>query len=150
MKNINKNVISFIGDIIFKYNLGEEFITDKINNSSNSDVLERTLELFFNEKVIERKKNGENPIDFHPLSKLTLIIQDLINNIISYDDVMILLIAEMDISMENAHAIYLMIKENNEIKELVESEDLNDESVVEKETQEKILKTKSIAFEILK
>ncbi|MFA5228334.1 MAG: hypothetical protein WC446_01060 [Candidatus Paceibacterota bacterium] len=149
MKTINNNIISFIGEIIFKFELEKEFLDIEKDKESNS-MLERTLNLFFNDKVVERKKRGENPIDFHPLSKLTVIIDNLINNRTFFEELPFIVEEDLGVSLEDALEISSMIENNQEIKNLIEEEDVPEEDFESKEKREQIIKNKSIASEFLK
>ena len=64
MKIINNEIISFLGEIVIRYNLGKDFIDDQDLN--NLDPLERAFALFFNKNVSERFKNGEDVMKSHP------------------------------------------------------------------------------------
>lgn len=142
MKIINNEIISFLGEIVIRYNLGKDFIDDQDLN--NLDPLERAFALFFNKNVSERFKNGEDVMKSHPFFKLKFIIDDLINNIISYEDLPILIKNNLNLSSSESEEIYLLIKNNQEIKQLKESK------VIENNVIDREIKEKSIGYQLLK
>jgi hypothetical protein len=148
MKTINNDILSFIGEIIFKYDLAKDFIDDK--NQKDEDILVKTINLFFNEKVIERKKRGEDPADFHPLSKLTIIIDDLINERIFYAELPFIIQEKLELPLKDACDISLMIENNKQIIEAIETENFQNEDSSETIEQKSVLKNRSIASEFLK
>jgi len=142
MKIINNEIISFLGEIIIKYNLGKDFVDNQELN--NLDPLERAFALIFNKNVSERFKKGEDVMKSHPFFKLKFIIDKLINNIIDYEDLPILIKNNLNISSLEAEEIYLLIKKNQEIKRLKESKEV-DNNIIDRE-----IKEKSIGYQLLK
>jgi hypothetical protein len=91
-------------------------------------------------------KNGERIAQFHPFVKLRNIVDQLINNLITYEDVTPLLKEEFGFSEEKAKEISLLIKNNKDIKELIEKEDTE---IIQPDIEEKI-NPKSIGYQLLK
>lgn len=149
MKIVNGNIISFLGEIILTYRLEKEIIDKSFNYLENSNKLEKALSLFFNDRVMERIDRGENPEDFHPLLRLRLIIDDLINNNISYEDLPLLIKEKLGVSLLIANEISSSIEDNEDIKKLRNEED-TEEKEEYLDSKEAMVKEKTIGYELLK
>lgn len=149
MKIVNGNIISFLGEIILAYRLEKEIIDKSFNYLENSNKLEKALSLFFNDRVMERIDRGENPEDFHPLLRLRLIIDDLINNNISYEDLPLLIKEKLGVSLLIANEISSSIEDNEDIKKLRNEED-TEEKEEYLDSKEATIKEKTIGYELLK
>jgi len=149
MKIVNGNIISFLGEIILTYRLEKEIIDKSFNYLENSNKLEKALSLFFNDRVMERIDKGENPEDFHPLLRLRLIIDDLINNNISYEDLPLLIKEKLGVSLLIANEISSSIEDNEDIKKLRNEED-TEEIEEYLDSKEAMVKEKTIGYELLK
>lgn len=149
MKIVNGNIISFLGEIILAYRLEKEIIDKSFNYLENSNKLEKALSLFFNDRVMERIDKGENPEDFHPLLRLRLIIDDLINNNISYEDLPLLIKEKLGVSLLIANEISSSIEDNEDIKKLRNEED-TEEIEEYLDSKEATIKEKTIGYELLK
>jgi hypothetical protein len=150
MKTINKKILIFLGDIILKYNLEKDIIDESYNSIDNSDKLEKTLALIFNDKVNGKVNNGERMEDFNPLIRLRLIIDDLINNQISYENLPKIIKEKLGVSDEEANSIYLSIKENKEIEKIRCNDFVKEDLDQKRENKEEKLEKKSIGYELLK
>ncbi|KUK49670.1 MAG: hypothetical protein XE08_0333 [Parcubacteria bacterium 32_520] len=146
MKKINDNIISFLGKIILENKLEKDVVDDSFDYSEKTTILEKTLSMVFNDVVIKRMENGERIDQFHPFVKLRNIVDQLINNLITYEDVAPLLKEEFGFSEEKAKEISLLIKENKDIKELIEKEDIE----ITQPDIEKKVSPKSIGYQLLK
>lgn len=146
MKKINDNIISFLGEIILKNKLEKDVVDSSFDYSEKTTLLEKTLSMIFNDVVIKRMENGERIAQFHPFVKLRNIVDQLINNLITYEDVSPLLKEEFGFSEEKAEEISLLIKENKDIKELIEKEDTE---IIQPDIEEKV-SPKSIGYQLLK
>jgi len=149
MKIVNEKIISFLGEIILTYRLEKEIIDKSFNYLENSNKLEKALSLFFNDRVMERIDRGENPEDFHPLLRLRLIIDDLINNNISYEDLPLLIKEKLGVSLLIANEISSSIEDNEDIKKLRNEED-TEEKEEYLDSKEATIKEKTIGYELLK
>ncbi|MFA7664190.1 MAG: hypothetical protein WCY33_05290 [Clostridia bacterium] len=145
MKKINDEIIAFLGEIILENKLEKDVIDSSFDYSEKTPILEKTLSMIFNDVVTQRMENGERVSQFHPFVKLRNIVDRLINNLINYEDVLPLLKEEFDFPKEKAKEIYLLIKENENIKELIEKED----DTTYERIEEKV-SPKSIGYELLK
>ena len=146
MKKINDNIIPFLGEIVLKNKLEKDIVDDSFDYSEKTTLLEKTLSMIFNDVVIKRMKNGERIAQFHPFVKLRNIVDKLINNLITYEDVNPLLKEEFGFSEEKAEEISLLIKNNKDIKELIEKEDTE---IIQPDIEEKV-SPKSIGYELLR
>lgn len=118
MKIVNEKILIFLADIIVKYSLEKDLVDETFNDLRNSQTLERSFALFFNDIIEKRMERGEKIEDFNPIVKLRLIIDSLINNKISYESLPSLIEKNLNISPKIANEIFLLIKENEDIKEL--------------------------------
>jgi len=150
MKTINEEILIFLGDIILKYNLEKDIIDESYNSIDDSDKLEKTLALIFNDKVNGKVNNGERMEDFNPLIRLRLIIDDLINNQISYENLPKIIKEKLGVSDEEANSIYLSIKENKEIEKIRCNDFVKEDLDQKRENKEEKLEKKSIGYELLK
>ena len=146
MKIVNEKILIFLADIIVKYNLEKELVDETFNDIKESQTIERSFALFFNDIIEERVERGEKIEDFNPIVKLRLIIDSLINNKISYESLPSLIEKDLNISSEIANEIFLSIKENEDIKELRDGLVFDNMSPGEDNCIDK----KSIGYELLK
>ena len=146
MKIVNEKILIFLADIIVKYNLEKELVDETFNDIKESQTIERSFALFFNDIIEERVERGEKIEDFNPIVKLRLIIDFLINNDISYESLPSLIEKDLNISSEIANEIFLSIKENEDIKELRDGLVFDNMSPGEDNCIDK----KSIGYELLK
>ena len=146
MKIVNEKILIFLADIIVKYNLEKELVDETFNDIKDSQTIERSFALFFNDIIEKRMERGEKIEDFNPIVKLRLIIDSLINNKISYESLPSLIEKDLNISSEIANEIFLSIKENEDIKELRDGLVFDNMSPGEDNCIDK----KSIGYELLK
>jgi len=146
MKIVNEKILIFLADIIVKYNLEKELVDETFNDIKESQTIERSFALFFNDIIEERVERGEKIEDFNPIVKLRLIIDFLINNDISYESLPSLIEKGLNVSSEVANEIFLLIEKNADIKELKDGFTFNDMPPGEDNHIDK----KSIGYELLK
>jgi hypothetical protein len=151
-----KNILSFIEEIMVKYDLEKEFIENdtvlKNKLLSAKNLSERVLfKFFYSNKIINYRKQGL-PLDI-PSMKLKYIIDDLIDQKIFLKDTPLLIEKDLEVSSEIAKKIAEEIEKN---KELIDEINTIKPAEIESDSAEKELlkteknSTKSIGYELLK
>lgn len=156
---LNKEILSFIEEIMIKYGSENYLIEDdpllKNKLSETKDLSERTvIKLIFGKKIKEQKMAGKSLEDILPSMRLKRILEELVNKKLSFKDLPELIKKELHTEQLIADEIEKLIENNAEIINLINNpivsenieEELEDESTKKINTEN----IKSIGSELLK
>lgn len=155
-KKLSSEIIYFIESIVLEYDLEKDFIEGddllKKKLSGVNDLAERiSNKLLFSKTINDYIKNNKPLEEILASFKIKKIIEELINNKISFDDLNALLSQSIKTSPEITQSIVEKIKINPLIKELMSSEVGESEELIDgEENSKKNTNTKSIGNILLK
>lgn len=155
-KKISDDIIYFIEGIVLEYNLEKDFIEEDVllkkKLSGVDDLAERiSNKLLFSKTINDYIKNNKPLEEILVSFRIKKIIEQLINNRISFDDLNALLSQNIKVSPEVIQSITEKIKKNPSIKELIDSKiGETEELISNEEDSKKNTNTKSIGNILLK
>lgn len=156
-KKLSLDIMLFIESVVFEYNLEKDFIDGDVllkeKMSDVTDLAERISNKFlYSQQIISHLKN-DRPLEEILVSfKIKKIIEQLVNKIITFEDLHLLLSQSIKASPEIIKSIEEKIKVNPQIKNAIESEieGLAEEKIDDEEVVNEKTNTKSIGNILLK